>query len=273
MSLCSNCGSTIPENNAFCGKCGNPVTTEPTLLQATTPSSSEMSAPSVLTEQLSSGFSRKVAIGVIFAVLLFVAMILLTAKKSGQSTAATTPASVPISAPVSSADANPTWDKNESVNSIDGVKTTVYRDSNGRSTIIVRLKGKALEAYVITPEMVGYDDTSVRIRFDDERPVRQSWSRSSDYHALFASNPRQFVAKLQASKKLYLEYHPYQKVAETISFDVSGLTLPQSFFESYDKRHKQEQAAWQKKFDACVKDDQIFDTDRQKRDYCKVMTQ
>lgn len=129
------------------------------------------------------------------------------------------------------------WNTVESVNSIDGVKTTLIIDDG----IVIRFRGKRLEVYVKTPQMA--DDSSVRIRFDDGKPSSQTWSRSESYGALFAPDPRGLVAKLQGSRKFYLEYHPYQKVPETLTFDVAGLAVPQDLLATYDKLSQQEHAA------------------------------
>jgi TonB family protein len=135
------------------------------------------------------------------------------------------------------------WRFDESTNSMDGVKTTVLMDECGDHSIVIRFKGRQLDAYVTTPEMVGHDDTSVRVRFDDSKPITQDWSRSEDYHGLFSPDPRGLVAKLQTSKKFYVEYHPYEKVPETLSFDVAGLVVPKALLDTHDKQRQQERGA------------------------------
>jgi hypothetical protein len=64
----------------------------------------------------------------------------------------------------------------------------------------------------------------VRIEFDDGQPVSQTWNRSEDGTAMFASDPRQFVAGLVKSKGFFIEYAPYGKVPKTLTFLVDGLT-------------------------------------------------
>lgn len=181
-----------------------------------------------------------------------------------------------LSTPAQSSQNN--WRVDESTNSMDGVKTTVLVDECGDHSIFIRFKGRQLEAYVTTPEMVGHDDTAVRVRFDDGKPISQDWSRSEDYHALFSPNPRWLVTKLQASKKFYVEYHPYEKVPETLSFDVAGLVVPKALLDAYDKQHQQERAAWQKRFDACMEEQRqsslaSVETEADRENYCKLTTQ
>ncbi len=118
---------------------------------------------------------------------------------------------------------------------MDGVKTTFLMNGYGSSNIVIRLRGKRLDAYVTTPEMVGYDDTSVRVRFDDGKPISQVWSRSEDYHALFCPDPRWLVANFKTSKKFYIEYRPYEKLPETLSFDVGGLVVPKALPDAHNK--------------------------------------
>jgi hypothetical protein len=158
---------------------------------------------------------------------------------------------------------------------MDGVKTTAiqnFRGSDGGG-MVIRFKGTKLEAYVLTPEIVDNEAAPVRIRFDDGSPTRQSWSRASDYRAVFASNPRDLITKLQTSSRFYIEYKPFQKIPQTIIFDVSGLTVPQALLDAYDKRHKQDQAASQKRFDDCLKEQRPDSaTDEKDKEYCREMT-
>ncbi len=125
------------------------------------------------------------------------------------------------------------WHVDTSTDSIDGAKTTVLACGDGDERIIIRFRGNRLEAYVTTPEIVDNEDAPVRIRFDDGKPISQQWSRSEDYTAVFAPDPRWLLAKLQRSKKFYIEYHPYQKVPETLSFDVAGLVVPSALLDAH----------------------------------------
>lgn len=127
------------------------------------------------------------------------------------------------------------WRIDESTGSMDGVKTTVIGNGYGDQEIIIRFRSKSLDAYVTTPEIVDDEDAPVRVRFDDGKPISQVWSRSKDYRAIFSPDPRWLVAKLQKSKKFYIEYHPYEKVPETLSFDVGGLVVPKALLDAHHK--------------------------------------
>jgi hypothetical protein len=209
-------------------------------------------------------------------VLLLVLTFTLPEPKNNKRQGMPSPSAQPESSPATPTQASQNnWHINESTSSIDGVKTTLLIDACGDHSIFIRFKGGQLEAYVTTPEMVAYDDTSVRVRFDDGKPIDQTWSRSEDYHALFSPSPRWFVSKLQASKKFYIEYRPYEKIPETLSCDVSGLAVPKTLLDAYDKQHKQEQAAWQKRFDACMEEQRqsslaSVETEADRENYCKA---
>jgi hypothetical protein len=86
------------------------------------------------------------------------------------------------------------------------------------------------------------------------------------------------VAKLQTSKKFYIEYHPFEKVPETLYFDVAGLVVPKGLLDAYDKQRQQERAAWQKKFDGCMETRRqsslaSIETEAEMKDNCKALTQ
>ena len=179
-----------------------------------------------------------VVIITILVVFIHVQLKTMNAKNQGMASSSA-PAQPSISTPPQPSENN--WRVDESTNSMDGVKTTVLADECGDHSIVIRFKGRHLEAYVTTPEVV--DDASVRVRFDDGRPNIQVWSKSEDDRGLFSPDPRGLVAKLQTSKKFYVEYHPYEKVPETLSFDVAGLVVPKALLDTHDKQRQQERGA------------------------------
>lgn len=140
------------------------------------------------------------------------------------------------------------WVKDEKANVMDNTKeislvTSAVGDVGG--TLLIRFKGKQLDAYVATKEVVDDERAGVRIKFDDGEPARQVWGRSTDYRAVFSPDPVGLITKLETSKKFYIEYRPYQKVAETIIFDVSGLEplLPQAEMAVHKQKWEQSNAA------------------------------
>jgi len=66
--------------------------------------------------------------------------------------------------------------------------------------------------------------TSVRIKFDDEKPTRQTWGISDDHDALFPSGREKlFLSQVLKHKKLVLEFSYYEKAPRAITFDLPGL--------------------------------------------------
>lgn len=125
----------------------------------------------------------------------------------------------------------------ESVNAVDGKRTSVasLHGPSDDEAVIIRCHGAELQrdllcrrgnldAYVVTDNIVDDESPSVRVRFDDGQPARETWSRSADYKAMFASNPRQFMAEIIRGNKLSIEYSPYQRTPQTLDFAVGGLT-------------------------------------------------
>ena len=76
-------------------------------------------------------------------------------------------------------------------------------------------------------EPLDYDrshSTSVRIRFDDAKPVRQVWGISDDDKALFPSGyEKQFANELLNHKVLYVEFAYFHQAPRTVSFQLDGL--------------------------------------------------
>src|ERR1019366_3432943 len=98
--------------------------------------------------------------------------------------------SVPSTPPHSTTEVKPTesrssepknWTKSETTSKMDGTKQIVLiTDTVGqsRASLIIRFKGKTLDVYVNTGEIVDDESASVRIKFDDGAPMKQTWGRS-----------------------------------------------------------------------------------------------
>lgn len=73
----------------------------------------------------------------------------------------------------------------------------------------------------------GYDSeysTGVRLKFDDEKPMTQTWGISDSHETLFPDGKEeQFLSQLVQHNKLVLEFSYYEKAARTVSFDLAGL--------------------------------------------------
>ena len=115
-----------------------------------------------------------------------------------------------------------------------GVTTTAWLKYHGRQNIYIRQRGKKLELYVDTDEFLETVDnmhsrrSPVQYKFDNGKVVRQSCIISDDNAALFyPGNPEAFIAQMRNAKNLAIEYHPADKVPQTISFDVTG--FPDAF--------------------------------------------
>ena len=143
---------------------------------------------------------------------------------------------------------NAHWeDSGISVNKIDGSKTefleTESLDADGMdygdlhyATLTLCFEngklchGQSIGVAVKVHGMVSPSDdeseysTSVRLRFDDGAPTRQTWGISDDHDALFPrGHEKQFATQLKQHKKLILEFSYYEKAPRTVSFDLTGL--------------------------------------------------
>jgi hypothetical protein len=67
-------------------------------------------------------------------------------------------------------------------------------------------------------------NTSVRVKFDDEKAVRQTWGISDDHDTLFPmGREKPFLFELLKHNKLILEFSYYEKAPRTVTFELSGL--------------------------------------------------
>jgi hypothetical protein len=66
--------------------------------------------------------------------------------------------------------------------------------------------------------------TPVRLRFDEDKPSRQTWGITDSQEALFPhGGQNQFLLQLIRHKTLVLEFSYYEKAPRTVTFDLSGL--------------------------------------------------
>jgi hypothetical protein len=73
------------------------------------------------------------------------------------------------------------------------------------------------------PAMVEYGGGhTVRLRFDDKQPVKQSWSESTDSKALFAGNGLAIAKSIGGAETLRIELTPFNSSPQVIQFDVRG---------------------------------------------------
>ncbi len=78
-----------------------------------------------------------------------------------------------------------------------------------------------LMAVVSSDDVV--DQGSVRVKFDNNSPLTQTWRESSNNAALFAPNPKHLMNQLGISNRFMFEYSRFREGKRIVTFDVSGL--------------------------------------------------
>lgn len=185
-----------------------------------------------------------------FAFLILMVLVVGCGKPAASdSTKTEQAASSPVPIPASTAATGPitNWvDLGITTNAIDGTKrehlslestdtllTSVGESSHAEFTLCFedgRLCREVVAVGVKVHRMVeplSYEsqtDTPIRIRFDDEKPSRQTWSIADSHDALFPfGREEQFLLQLIRHKKLILEFSYYEKAPQTLTFEIYGL--------------------------------------------------
>ncbi len=131
-----------------------------------------------------------------------------------------------------------TWRLLESKSDMDGslgVSLNLDADNNIQGwlksktpTLVIRCKEGKTDTYIVSsmpanPEYGSLGTYEVRIRIDDQPPIRQEWTESTDQGALFAPAPME-LAKLLASADVFVfEFTPLKSSPVTAHFNVHGL--------------------------------------------------
>ena len=114
------------------------------------------------------------------------------------------------------------WVVLQGANRMDGVKfVQIISVPADNPELVIRCKGKKRELLLATHGVV--TDGTVRLKFDDGKPVTQQWDQSDSYDTLFSQQPVALVKQLVGAKILMLEYRPYHKGPELLLFQIDGL--------------------------------------------------
>jgi len=146
--------------------------------------------------------------------------------------ASTPPAKKPVPQPISTG----AWDVSESKSEMTDEHTVALslrasaplQNDFGAvwPTLVVRCRENRIEAYVNAKMVLDGDsdgDSRVRLRWNEDSPIEATWSRSSDYQAVFADDPAALLVGLSRYSKFRIEVHPYDRTPVVASFAPRGV--------------------------------------------------
>ena len=132
------------------------------------------------------------------------------------------------------------WDVTESTDAMDGVTNVTlmltsddvlplafpHNDRYGR--LVIRCKQRKTDLYVVTETPVQsnygeFDESDIRYRFDDGKPLHATFSESTDHSAIFAPSPVHLAKRLATARTWLVEFTPYDAAPVTVSFSLEGL--------------------------------------------------
>jgi hypothetical protein len=96
---------------------------------------------------------------------------------------------------------------------------------NGRPcsvSVAVRAPGHCVVESNISGE---FHERSVRLKFDDEKAIKQSWGIADNRKAIFPHSQRAFIASLKKHKTLWVEFGCDRDDNDTVFFDIDGLEV------------------------------------------------
>ena len=70
----------------------------------------------------------------------------------------------------------------------------------------------------------GEYETQVRVKFDEEKPLSQTWGIADSHDTLFPNHREaQFLAQILKHKKLIVEFAYYEQTPHVVTFNLTGL--------------------------------------------------
>lgn len=101
-------------------------------------------------------------------------------------------------------------------------------DVTFRPALHVRCLNERLEAFVATGAVWGGNPdytATVRLHWADRPPLEETWSRSTDYAAVFTPDPAALIDRLVATPELLLEFHQDDAAPIIARFNAAGLAI------------------------------------------------
>lgn len=120
------------------------------------------------------------------------------------------------------------WEVSTRTDPMDDSKKIFFMLPAGSSTaydqvvMFIRYQNGSTELFVAWDEYLS-DNTRMTIRFGDNNPYTENWSKSADSTAVFCKNPVSFIQKIAEHDKLVLRITPYSEGPKTAVFDIRGL--------------------------------------------------
>ena len=106
-----------------------------------------------------------------------------------------------------------------------------YNSKENRATLVIRQRAKdgtSIMLMVDKGQFSGdYDNPTVRIKFDDEKPKSYSYGTTSDGSSdvIFIHGEKSLVEKIKNSKKVVIEAEFYSHGNEQMIFNTAGLKI------------------------------------------------
>ncbi|MBN5380638.1 hypothetical protein JY552_04605 [Serratia marcescens] len=102
-------------------------------------------------------------------------------------------------------------------------KDVYTRQGSERYTsLVLRCKENETDAYISVYDYLGSGEPRITVRFDDGKPVKQTWNSSEGGSAAFSPNAISFIKELAKHKKVIIGFEPYGSTMQAVEFDLSG---------------------------------------------------
>jgi len=75
-----------------------------------------------------------------------------------------------------------------------------------------------------SPELGRYNEFTVRLRFDNGKPISQRWRESTDHKVLFAPKGLSVAQMISKADQMLFEFTPFNSPPAIARFKVAGLT-------------------------------------------------
>jgi hypothetical protein len=130
-----------------------------------------------------------------------------------------------------------TWDiQGPQVNPIDGTKTQFLSTGSVGSRLVLCFEngrlchGSSVGVYVTSPCWVdGGEELGtrykrrVRLRFDEDKFLVETWGISDDHHGIYPYSPKNFISSLKRHKRLAVEFGCARYDSDVVTLDIQGL--------------------------------------------------
>ena len=98
--------------------------------------------------------------------------------------------------------------------------------------IVIQCGSENTFAYLQTGNVIGGDNTNIRIRWDGSAPIEENWISSTDGTQITTRNTKEFIRKLENSSNIIIGWIPYMDSRKAAKFNLNSQNFKEDIIKA-----------------------------------------